>query len=320
MKATLGHPIAALGAVVAASVLPLHGATTTIYNEAFSGSSLGSPVPPPPTATTTAYQVLSTKNATGSSLGGSSLNLVMSGTTSGLAEMQALFTTSAITLNSGESITLQLTFTTTNVLDSVNDSINVGLFDSGGLGPVPGNALANAGLGSGTTYPTGNAEDWNGYVARIGSSFGDFFTRDDQTETTNEAQDVLFTNVGTGAYDAPSGTSVASSGTAGLSFTNGSTYTLVLDISYDGTDITIDEEVYSGAGTGGSNLYSRSGSAAATYTTFDSLAFGYRETTGGTGPTLAVSALTVSYATVPEPTAALLGSLGVIALFRRRRA
>lgn len=315
-----------VGAVIVSTLVPAQAMTTTVYSEAFAGSTLGSASPAAPTGTTTSYQALSSKNATSSSISGSSLSLAMGATSSGFAEMQALFTPSAVTLTGGHSITLEMSFVTTNImLDGTSMTLNAGLYNSGGLGPVPGNALNNGGLTtSDGTYSTGNAEDWTGYIVRTEDTSGTIYTRGAQTDATNQSQDLLFSNAGGGAFDSPAGDVVASTGDAGVNFSNGNTYTLRLDISFDGTNITVTEDIYSGTGTAGTNLYTRSGTeAGASTTAFDGLAFGFRGTNDASNQsapaTLQVTGLTVTH-TIPEPSGFALLGLGSLVLLRRRRA
>jgi hypothetical protein len=270
---------------------------------------------------------MSSKNATGSSIG-SALDLTIPGTSAGFAEMQALFTTAPVTLGTGDFIQLQMTFQPTLLLDN-NDgtrtqTINVGLYNSGGVYPVPGGQMANGGMGSGTAFVTDYAQNWEGYVGRVGNANGgnssQIYTRDPQTDTTDQNQDALFNNSGTGAYDTPTGTGVAGSGDQ-INLTDGQDYTLTFNISYDGADVTVAQNIYEGVGTGGLNVYTLSGTQTGGYLTFDSLAFGYRGSASSTID-MSISALEITTSIVPEPsTFALLGLGGLaLAVTRSRRA
>jgi hypothetical protein len=308
---------------VVVGLAPTLSHAATIYTEGFSGSTVASATPAAPTATTTDYAVMSTKDATGSSL----LNLnLSSGTSLGFAEMQALFTTTPVTLSAGSCINLEMTFQGTLLLGGGfgSQTLNVGLFNSGGSYPVPGGQMANAGMGSGTSFVNGFSQNWSGYVGRIGNLNGgdssQIYTRDPQTDTVDENQDVLFNNTSTGGYDNPTGQTVKGSGDQ-INLTDATDYTLTLNISYDGTDVTVSEDVFEGVGTGGTNVYSLSGTAPSgyQYTTFDSLAFGARFS-AFSAPSIDVSALTITTCDViPEPSSIALIGLGGLGLFVRRR-
>lgn len=316
MKTLTSHVLACSSLCVGALMPSTQGAV--VFEEAFSGSTLGSASPTGPGPDRTDYQVASSKNATASSLG-SSLSLAMGATSSGFAQVQALISPSAVTLGAGQAIRVEMSFVPTNiVLPGTGASLNVGLYNSGGSAPVAGNAMANAGMGGGTSFVNGGARGWSGYVARIQDTAGDLYTRDPQNDTTDENQDLLFSNAGTGAYDEPAGITLSGSGDAGFNFTNGETYTLSLQVAYDGSDVTVSQSVMHG----GSTVYSRTGSQTGGYTSFDSLAFGFRGTNdsgGGSAPaTLQVTSLRVT--TVPEPSAvALFGLAAAGGLCRRRR-
>lgn len=289
------------------SVSPADAAV--VFNEGFSGSTVMAASPAAPTSNSTDYTVLSSKNASGSTL----LNLnLSSGTSSGFGEMQALFTAPPVTLAAGGSITLQMTFQGTHLMDKSNgdsQTLNVGLFNSGGSYPVPGGQMANGGMGTGTSFVSGYARDWQGFVARIGNPSGsngsEIYTRDPQADTTDENQDVLFSNVGTGAYDVPPGQTVASSATR-LNLTDGADYTLVFTVTNNGSNILVSEQLYEGAGTGGTMVYSLSGTAPSghEYDTFDSLAFGARFS-ASSAPAINVSALSVDHIAGPAAAPAI---------------
>lgn len=319
-------PIAVLSAGVVCLAPAIASAQTTVFDEGFSGSTVMSATPAAPTATSTDYAVFSSKNATGSSL----LNLnLSSGTSAGFGEMQALFTSSPVTLAANTYINLQMTFQGNFLLDNSDgtrtQTLNVGLFNSGGSAPVPGGQMANAGMGSGTAFVNGYAQNWMGYVGRVGNLGGgnssQMYTRDAQTDTTDENQDVLFNNSGTGAFDNPTGQTVAGSGDQ-INLANLADYTLTFRVSYDGVDVSVEQNIFEGVGTAGANVYSLSGTAPGgyQYTTFDALAFGSRFS-ASSAPSIDVSALTITTGVVPEPTTfALLGLGGLALAFARRRA
>ena len=116
----------------------------TVFSDTFGTSTLNASTPAAPSATSTNYQVLSSKNATGSSIAPSALNLVMAQTSSGFAEMQARFNSTPVALsNSGNYVKMTITFTQSG-LSLTNSTLNVGLYNSGGSAPIPGTQLNNA--------------------------------------------------------------------------------------------------------------------------------------------------------------------------------
>ena len=138
-----------------------------------------------------------------------------------------------------------------------------------------------------------------------------------QTDTTDENQDVLFNNSGTGAFDNPTGVNLAGSG-AQINLLDGRDYTITLNIAYDGVDVIVAQDIFEGVGTGGLNVYSLSGSQTAGYTTFDALAFGYRGS-ASSAIHLDISALDITTGVVPEPSSMALAGLAGLAMLAYRR-
>ena len=283
-----------------------------------------------PTATSTNYEVLSTKNATTSSIASGSLQLNMGTTSSGFAELEALFKSSPVALTqTGDFVQATVEFTSTAVnLSGSTSTLNIGLYNSHGAGPVPGATMNNA--RSWTTIrgaiqqamPPG----WEGYVGRIGATTAassQIYTRPAQVgETSNEAQDGLFNNAGGGAYDNPSGVSVKTGG-AGADLVDGTAYSLWLRATYDaGTGfVTMAYELSDANGI----IDSVSGPTDASNTVataFDALALGIRGT--GTGPySLNIRSLKVdsNVSMVPEPASLITFAFAAVALglSRKRR-
>jgi hypothetical protein len=297
-----------------------------IFSDNFSTSTLNSATPAAPTASSTNYQVLSTKDATASSIGAGSLNLVMANTSSGFNELQALFTNSPVALTqTGHYIEAKVGFTSAGLNQVGNSTLNVSLLNSGGAGPVPGTQLNNNQLDDNPgSFATGNAAGWQGYVGRVGRVGGassQIFTRPAQVgETSNEAQDALFTNAGGGAFDNPSGTMIQGGG-AGGTLSNATAYTLSLRATYDaGTSlVTLQYTLAGGSGT----IDSLSGTttlATTLATAFDAFSIGYRGT-DSVGPfSLNLSSLEIDTNVIPEPTTAgLLGMFGLVVSLRRNR-
>lgn len=296
-----------------------------IFSDNFSASTLNSAAPVAPTASSTNYQVLSSKDATGSSIGAGSLDLAMVNTSSGFAELQALFATSPVALTqTGHYIEAKVGFTGAGLNQAGNSTINIALLNSGGEAPVPGTQLNNSQLDDAGVFTTGNAAGWLGYVGRVGRVGGassQIFTRPAQVgETSAEAQDALFNNAGGGAFDNPTGTSVQGGG-AGGTLTNGTAYELSLRATYDAGAglLTLDYLLSDANGT----IDSLSGTttAATTLTTaFDAIAIGYRGT-DSVGPfSLNISSLAIDSNVIPEPGClSLLATMGCLAVMGRRR-
>jgi hypothetical protein len=298
-----------------------------IFSDDFSTSTLNAAAPAAPTATSTNYQVLSSKDARGSSIAAGSLNLAMGNTSSGFAEMQSLFAGAPVALTqTADYIEARVGFTSTGINLDGNSTLNIALLNSGGAGPVPGEQLNNGQLDDNPgTFATGNAAGWQGFVGRVGIVGGassQIFTRPAQVgETSNEAQDALFTNAGGGAFDNPSGDTIQSGG-AGATLTNGTAYTLSLRATYDAgaSLVTVDYNLSDLNGT----IDSLSGTttvATTVATAFDAFAIGYRGT-GSVGPfSLNINSLDIdtNVAVVPEPaTLCLLIPAAAMCAVRRR--
>ena len=281
----------------------------------------------------------------------------MSATTSGVVEAQSRFasTTNAVTLSSATSyIELKVLFTDTlNLIKSnggtnaLNSTINVGLFDSGGISPAAG--LQSSGLTAtipNATFGTGFAQNWEGYAARIGatngsSSINQILTRPIQNANSASAnQDLLFMGVGGGTYGQSgvgvAGVSVAQAASTLVAdtLTNGTQYQLTYRITKtDDTTYSISYKLSDSTGTtdlqvlGGTTTVS----SFITGLSFDGVAIGYRSAQSNSAPGngtniatgITLNSLSVDYfsaAAVPEPSScALLAGLGVIGLAATRR-
>ena len=264
----------------------------TVLSDTFGTSTLNAETPGAPTASSTNYAVLSSKNTGGSSIGPGSLNLTIGPTGSGLAEVQALFASTPLSLAAeGDYVELSATFVPTGIvyIGSGNANINAGLFNSHGTTPVTGGQMNNGQLGSGETqiaFATGFATGWEGYSTRVQASSSRVYTRPAQTDTTNESQDLLFSDSGGGAFDNPVGVTLSPNG-PGITLTNGAVYTYAFKLTRTGDVLAVAQNIYEGADATGTNLLTHTtDSTLQTITTqFDGFAIGYRAINDATTPT-----------------------------------
>jgi len=257
-----------------------------------------------PSASFTSYDMASTKNTIGSTLiGPGRLRLSLTGaTTGGFYEAQALFAASPVALNTiGDFITLTYTFTNTSgtlLQDSTGAYIFQGLYNSAGAPPVPG-GLANQGL-AGSAFPTGNAQNWSGYVARISSNgTSRVYTRLPQTGTTSINQALLLDGSAGGAFNNPPGTTIDVTEATPVTLNPNAPYTISYTIALtDVGTLTITNSLYDGVGTGGTLLFSLTNVATgANYLTnsFDGFAIGARASgSPSVNPTMDISSITIT--------------------------
>jgi autotransporter-associated beta strand protein len=238
----------------------------------------------------TSYDVASTKNTTTSTtLTNGELKLQLTASTSsGLDEIEAVFTKNPITLvNIGDSITLSYMFRMTNGLPGNTAYLAQGLYNSGGTVPVPGGALNNAGLGVSGNFTTGNAQQWQGIYSRFfgsGGTSATFFRPQQSGATTSAAQDLIGPGV-TGGFANPGPTTLSgnlASTTAPL--VNGAYYTVTMTIYLADTNIVAAAQTLNITNTlsdSSSNVlatFSSTATGNSYMTTFDSLALGRRDT------------------------------------------
>jgi hypothetical protein len=315
---------AVAGATVGMSVAGQAARGAAVLTDTFATSTLNAASPGAPTATSTNYAILSGKDATASSIGAGSLHLTMPTTSSGLNEIQALFASTPLTLASaGDFVQFTAVFATTNInAVAGNSTVNIGLYNSHGTTPVTGGAFTNAGLVD-VAGPAGFAVGWEGYVARFGVTGNNFtVSRPAQGDTTTESQDLLFNGAATGAFDNPTGVATSSNTSTNANALADGTYTLTFKLTRDAANgLTVENHLYSGVGTGGAELQSRIGTAAAPLTlSFDGLAIGYRETNNLTGNAMDFSLIQVdTNMPIPEPTGLALLGLGAVGILARRR-
>ncbi|HEU6447427.1 MAG TPA: autotransporter-associated beta strand repeat-containing protein [Verrucomicrobiae bacterium] len=295
-------------------------AQTVFFTDDFSNGSTTNLASVPggtPTASSTCYDIASPKNTIGgTTIAPNDFHLALNAaTTSAFHEAQALFAGAPISLNQvGDYVEIVVVFTNTTgsllVSDSStpNSQVWIGLYDSGGNAPLSGGVLAGGALNSsaGSPYATGNCANWQGYVAQVSSNgVSRIVTRPIQngSGTASANQDVIATTgAGSAGYNNPGASSIATGPTAPVSLANNAPSTLYLRVTLTGpTEVTISNAIYSGAGTGGTILYSQIGVASgSTFLTssFDGLAIGasHRTVSGGTGrnPVMDISSIQIS--------------------------
>ena len=304
-------------------------AQTTVFNDTFNnGSTVQSASPITPTANSTTYQYFQQGAApTTPTIASGDLHLQGRTTTSSISEVQALFTTAPVTLTTiGDYVDLQIVFTDTqNILvGGTTSSLNVGLFNSGGVKP-------NQGVRLDTGTLTGGAQNWNGYASRIlGTGVASVFTRQPQIANgaTSQNQDLIFEGAsGSATFTNPAamlvGGTTTTTFTGGL--TQGSTYTVDYQIVLSAANtLTISNSLYSGSSVAGTPLYSQLVmGTGATYTTnsFDGLALGWRYNSTSAANSVDISSINVNdlVQSVPEPSTIALSGLGIFALGAMRR-
>jgi len=245
------------------------------------GSTIDSLTPAKPTTNSAAYQQIAAKTFLPNppTITANSFKCGIGSSSSGCFEEESVFTTTPVALSQPNNDFIQLTIVFTNTSGIlVNPGyLLIGLFNSGGVGPLPG------GTNNATTAVnlTGSAQNWLGYNAQLGQgSFNSkILTRTaNSSVTTANNQDVLVD--GLSSSEGYTGSSqIGSSVIANLTLAVGATYTESLNIALVGQNsLAITNNLYSGAVASGTPLASVGGVATnSTYLTggFDSLAIGF---------------------------------------------
>jgi autotransporter-associated beta strand protein len=277
----------------------------TFFTEDFAhGSTLNQP-PVNPTATSTSYEVISSKSwSPAPSLTSGDLKFGIAATTSGTIEVQALFTNSPIALVvEGDYVEMTITFTNTGGLLTGAGALGFGLYNSGHVFPVSG-GLNGTAVSSQTANATGGVQNWAGYVGQLGFSGSNsrIMTRAAQTGTDNRNQDLVTSGSGTLSYGTPSAVTVGTASTTpSLTLTNGQAYTedLIITLSSSNT-LYITNTFYSGPTATGTPLsqFGAEATGALLASQFDALAIGWRET-GNQTTTMDISSIRVTGQTTP---------------------
>ena len=270
--------------------MPAAKAQTTFFNDTFTTTSTLNQSPTTNlTGNATAYQTYIglTGGNTTSTIAPHDLNLTLPNSGSVLGEVVGLFTNSAVALTTnGDYIDIRVVFVNSNILcglDAGTASLNIGLFNSGGVPPNQGNITTSTGSTSGGT------QTWLGYFSRLyQNGASGIYTRPTQAAngSTSQNQDLLFTGASTSqAFNLPKSTTIGSTVTTTATYSSGLTYTFQLVITYLGAgSVSISNAIYSGSGVSGTPLTSIPNQTAtnATWLTsaFDGFAFGWRNASG----------------------------------------
>lgn len=258
-----------------------------------------------PMASKTSYDIASTKNATSCTLAANDLTLRLNAaTTSGFVEAQALFTTNAVALSApGDYIDLTFVFTNTTgtlLVGGTSSDIWLGLYNSGGSAPLPGN-LTNSGLSAtaGSAYASGNCANWQGFAAQISSNGTTrLYTRPLQngSGTTSANQDLVGNGAGGGAFNNPGGTTLSTYPTTAITLTSGGVYTMQFMMTLLGTStLMINNNLYTGVGTGGTILISQAATNNNPFVqSFDGLCIGTRNSGTSLNPIMDISSIVIS--------------------------
>jgi autotransporter-associated beta strand protein len=298
-----------------AFVAPQVGRSTVFFTDNFSSSTINMTSTPGGTATAsyTSYDLASSKNADTSTIGPNLFSLhLASATSSGIMEAQALFTSSAVVLTApGDYIDLQLVFTNSQgtLFQGNKSPFMIGLYDSGSSpgnpNPPVAGTLGNAGLGvAGNT--TGNCASWIGYVGQIFSQAGSIIaTRPMQTGTTSQNQDLLGDNLSSSSTYAGGTTLATTTSSPTLTIATNTPYTVDFNITLDPAgsgNLIITNILYSGVGTGGSQIISNSATATGSslYTAaFDGVAVGAFSHNNSVNPQMDIASITITGRSTP---------------------
>jgi autotransporter-associated beta strand protein len=287
--------------------VPLTSSATVFFADTFgNGSTVNSSTPATPTATSADYKILTAKPYNPSpSIASGHLIFGITNSTSGVLEVQTLFTTNPVALVATNDY-IQLTFTFTDIQGLLTQAGNVGLgmYNANQVPPVTG-GLTNTLVSTSTDHTTGGAQLWQGYVAFIadaGYSTSSFYYRMAQSGAGNNNQDLVTRGSGTMSYTTPSAASFSTlaSPSGGIALTAGSQYTETLSFTLlPSGAVAMTNNLYSGTDTTATPLSTMAATNGATLTNtvFDGLAFGWYAKANTVANTMDVNAINISGST-----------------------
>jgi hypothetical protein len=330
----------ALGLVGSAGMARAALLSNVVFNDNLSSSTLDQstvsyPNAATPTSTSTNYDIASSKEAVGgtptSSLSSGDLSLYMVSTSSGVNEVQALFTTTPVALSTiGNAIEITSTFKNTGGLNQNSSSdIDMGLYSSGGNAPYSnlqnGSSTSNTVTGLVNTEINDNAggvQNWAGYESDyFGGSSTKEYSRPAQATSTNNADQALLAEGQTGGPTGTQATYTSQNSSESL-LTVGNTYTdeLLITLTSAGT-YTLTEALYNGSTDTGTQVGTNTVGTITALSSggFDGLALGYRESDSMAAEMDISSIEVTTNVAIPEPTSFSLLVLGGAGLLSRRR-
>lgn len=253
---------------------------------------------------------------------GEGLALTVSAGTGKLNEMFAQFSSTPVTLSSGQYITLTVNFNSPSIgIATDTGGLLVGLYNDNGV-PATGNEQGSSGGSTatgGATAPFKGYFGIMGYNAASGGTSTKFYSRQGGASVANEL--AYYSSQTSGSYTQV-GSSIANSGNAPLG--SGENYTLTYTITDEGASgnqlnavisqgaTTLDTWMFTDtSGSGGAGLYD----------TFNELDFGSYGKLGPVNINI-LSESVVTTAPIPEPSTVALAGIGLgltlLARFRRR--
>jgi autotransporter-associated beta strand protein len=267
-------------------------AQTIFFNDNFTnGSTINSLTPVAPTTNSTSYQTISSTNwYPASSITANDLRFGIANATGGnISEIQALFATNAVALTlAGDYIQLTVVFTNFSGIycaGAAPSAVSFGLYNSGQVQPLAGGLNGNessdfTGTPSGTSNPTGGAQNWLGYMEQVATSSNPnyrLFTRPAQTGTGNNNQDLTSNGSGTKSF---TGGATLATGTAYVLPSTNQVYTDVFTIKLNGLNsVAITNQLYTNSAVASGTPATTLGAIAtnANFLTggFDALAIGF---------------------------------------------
>ena len=330
----INHGLLAAGvAGVCIAAAPGAAKAAILFQDNFTNGSTLNGTSTPSGGNSTSYDIASSKNQSpASSIAANDLKFGLAASTSAVEEAQAVWTTSPVVLNVGETLDYQVTFTNTGLLlsgASASSQISFGLYSSGGTPPITGlnNSLGLA--NTQTNAATGGTQLWDGYTVQYFAPTGKnkIVTRPQQSGATqtNTDQDLIGNNASASStYANPAGAAVQTSSPTGSNLVTATQYFNDMSISLTSAGTyEILSNLYQGSSSAGTFITSTEADGVTAlnfFSSLDSLAIGYRQTTSAVSE-LDVSLITISLNTAPLPEPASIGllALGGSALLARRR-